>query len=194
MKKFISCFLACVVIMSCATTAFAADVNTSSNEQHDATAIVVDMNNIDVTKPCEITKEFKNDRGETVTLRAVYTPAEPTAVPMWSHDYEATVGTWTSYFDGSIIDGMSYEYDVSRSGSHWKISNARNLMAHCILSSIKDKSLTINRSTSTSTYPAEVMGMCTVEFIDTAIRHLISIDAWIKTTITDNGILTVSGN
>lgn len=59
MKKFISCFLACVVIMSCATTAFAADVNTSSNEQHDATAIVVDMNNIDVTKPCEITKEFK---------------------------------------------------------------------------------------------------------------------------------------
>ena len=62
------------------------------------------------------------------------------------------------------------------------------------MSSIKDKSLTINRSTSTSTYPAEVMGMCTVEFIDTAIGHLISIDAWIKTTITDNGILTVSGN
>ena len=85
------------------------------------------------------------------------------------------------------------DYDVSRSGSHWKISNARNLKAHCILSTIKDKSLTINRSTSTSTYPAEVMGMCTVELIDTPIGHVMSIDAWIKTTISDSGTLTVSG-
>ena len=113
---------------------------------------------------------------------------------MWSHSYEATVGTWTSYFDGSIIDGMSYQYDVSRSGTHWKISNARNHVAYCILSTIRDKSLTINRAVSTSTYPAEVMGMCTVEVIDTPIGNLMTVDAWIKTTISDSGVLTVSGN
>lgn len=190
MRKITSLLLALVLVLSMCIPAFAAEVVTDTDEA----TIVVDMNNIDVSQPYEITKEFVNDRGETVTLRAVYTPAEPTAVPMWSHSYEATVGTWTSYFDGSIIDGMSYQYDVSRSGTHWKISNARNHVAHCILSTIRDKSLTINRAVSTPTYPAEVMGMCTVEVIDTPIGNLMTVDAWIKTTISDSGVLTVSGN
>ncbi len=190
MKKITSLLLALVLVFSMCIPVFATEVVTDTDEA----TIVVDMNNIDVSQPYEITKEFVNDRGETVTLRAVYTPAEPTAVPMWSHSYEATVGTWTSYFDGSIIDGMSYQYDVSRSGTHWKISNARNHVAHCILSTIRDKSLTINRAVSTPTYPAEVMGMCTVEVIDTPIGNLMTVDAWIKTTISDSGVLTVSGN
>lgn len=152
------------------------------------------MNDIDVTQPYEITKEYVNDRGETVTIKAVYTLAEPTAVPMWSHDHDATVGTWASFYDGSFMDAMSYEYDVSKSGSHWRIYKARNLTVRCLLSTIKDKSLTINRSTSTSTYPAEVMGMCTIELMDTPIGHVASVDTWIKTTISDSGTLTVSGN
>ncbi len=195
MKKFISSMFACLIVMGYTTTAFAAyDLSNEEVITDNDTAIVVDMNDIDVTKPHEITKEYVNDHGETVTLRAVYTPVDPTVAPMWSNKYDATVGTWTSYYDGGILNGMSYDYDVSKSGSHWKISNARNLTAHCILSSITDKSLTINRSTSTSVYPAEVIGICTVEFIDTPIGHVSSIDAWIKTTISDRGTLTVSGN
>ena len=99
MKKIASLLLALVLVFSVCIPVFATEVVTDTDEA----TIVVDMNNIDVSQPYEITKEFVNDRGETVTLRAVYTPAEPTAVPMWSHSYEATVGTWTSYFDGSIM-------------------------------------------------------------------------------------------
>lgn len=178
--------------------AFAADSETVATKSlvsvQDESAIVVDMNEIDITKPYEITKETINSRGETVTLKAVYTPAKPSIIPMWSHEYTASSGTWRSYYDGSIISGMSYEYDVSKYGTHWKISNARNLLAHAVLSTIRDKSLTINRSISAPSYPAEVMGVCTVDFIDTPIGHVVSMDAWIKTTISDGGTLTISGN
>jgi hypothetical protein len=89
---------------------------------------------------------------------------------------------------------MQYDFDVSRSGSHWKISNGRNLVAHAIISTIEGKSLKINRATSTSAYAAEIMGTCTIKVLDTPIGSAATIDAWIKTTINDSGTLTVSGN
>lgn len=196
MKKILCSLLACVMLFGTSTVAFAAESTPAGVPEDNDACIVVDFNEMDMTKPFEISTQYVNEQGETITIGAIYTPNEDweEITPMWSHDYEATVGTWTSYFDGSIIDGMSYQYDVSRSGSHWKISNARNFLAHCVLSTVRDKQLTINRATSTSSSPAEVMGICTVDVIDTPIGHVMSMDAWIKTTITDGGTLTVSGN
>ena len=87
---------------------------------------------------------------------------------------------------------MSYDFDVSMSGSHWKISNARNLIVGMPLTQISNKSLVIGRSISAIGMPAEVTGSCTLKRSVGVYNS--TIDAWIKTTVSDDGVLTVSGN
>ncbi len=54
--------------------------------------------------------------------------------------------------------------------------------------------MSINRSILSANYPAEIMGVCTVQVMDTSIGAVATIDAWIKTVISASGKLTVSGN
>ncbi|MDR2024953.1 MAG: hypothetical protein LBQ71_17310 [Hungatella sp.] len=193
-KKVICTLLVASLVLGANVIAFASEPTV--DKSHNA-ALEIDMNSdsFDVTKPYEVSKQIVNDRGETVTIGAVYTPNKDyNPYLRWSSSQNASVGTWTSYYDGSIACSMQYDFDVSRSGSHWKISNGRNLVAHAIISTIEGKSLKINRATSTSAYAAEIMGTCTIKVLDTPIGSAATIDAWIKTTINDSGTLTVSGN
>ena len=145
-------------------------------------------------------KQYINDFGVTITIGAVYIPAEETGeiVPFgaeeWSHSYQASEGTWTSYYKGVLIGEMNYDFDVSFTGKHWRISNARNLMVSAMVSEVLDKLLVINRDESYGTLPAEVMGSCTLKFINTPIGPVRTLQPWIKTTISDSGKLTVCGN
>lgn len=192
-KKMTTIILVCSMLWGNVSTAYAQEfpITEENNE------VTVDMNSdcFDVTQPYEVSKTIVNDDGKNIVIKAIYTPNEdynPTL--RWSSTKNATVGTWTSYYDGGIACSMSYSFDVSRSGSHWKISNGRNLVASAILSTIKNKKLSINRSISSANYPAEIMGVCTVQVMDTSIGAVATIDAWIKTVISDSGKLTVSGN
>jgi len=191
-KKFIGVVLS-ILLVGCNSVAAFAEEN-HGYEGEEAATIEVNFNEIDINKPYETSCEFVNDNGEQVTLRLVYTPEkEHNSMLRWSKEYDAKVGGWKAYYDG-ITTEMSYEFDMSKSGSHWKVSNARNHIASAALSSIKNKKLVVNRAISTKTYPAEIMGSCDVEILDTAIGHLMTVNAWIKTTVSDSGIVKISGN
>ena len=56
------------------------------------------------------------------------------------------------------VAGMDYRFDLSKSGSQWKISNARDLNTYCVGGTVEDESLAIGRATSTSSKAAEVTG------------------------------------
>ena len=189
MKRMISLLLTLALFMTMSVPAFAVDTT-----ETDEDSLLIDLNALDLSESIRIEKTIFDENGNEVTIGLSYTPEEPQVQPYWSKDYEATESTWTAYYNGFIINNMSYEFDVSKSGSHWKISNARNLTASHILATIENKSLTINRAISTPSYPAEVMGMCTVNLIETEIGTLRTWDAWIKSEITDDGVLTISGN
>lgn len=194
-KRLMGVFLLATMIFSNCLTAFASTEESGGNGEN--SQIIVDMDSIDITKPYEISKQYIDDDGNTVTVGAVYKPNPDYQVMphgKWSESHDATVGTWTSYYDGGIACSMSYDFDVERSESHWKISNGRNFSAHAILSTIDSKKLVINRSVSTATFPAEIVGSCTINLMDTQNGSVATIDAWIKTTVNDSGTLTVSGN
>lgn len=193
-RKIIGIFLVGIMVFGMNIVAFAAEPSVK-DEKNVEFEVDMDSENFDISEPYEVKKEIVNDNGDTVVIGAIYTP-NPEYNPnlRWSSTKNASVGTWTSYYDGGIACSMRYDFDVSRSGSHWKISNGRNLTASALLSTIEGKSLKINRSTSTSSYAAEIMGTCTVKVLDTQIGSAATIEAWIKTVINDSGKLTVSGN
>lgn len=176
------------------STAFAQEIPIT-DENHNELNIDMNSDCFDVTQPYEVSKTIVNDDGEKIVIGAIYTPNQDYNPKLrWSSTKNASVGTWTSYYDGGIACSMSYSFDVSRSGSHWKISNGRNLVANALLSTIESKKLSINRSISSANYPAEIMGVCSIKVLDTPIGSAATIDAWIKTVISDSGKLTVSGN
>lgn len=191
-KKILSLLVLVSMLLGSSMSVFAAPESPVDVED---SQIEVDMDSFDITQPYEISKQYTDEDGNVVTIGAIYEP-KPSIQPLikWNKTYKASVGTWTSYYDGSIVASMRYTFDVSRSGSHWKISNGRNLSANALLSTIEGKRLSINRSISTATYPAEIYGECTIKVLDTPIGSAATLDAWIKTTISDSGTLTVCGN
>ena len=120
-----------LMVVGSAFSALAAD----SPEQRQTFS--VDLNNFDESQPYSETLHFEKD-GQPVTVTLSYTP------PLTRDP--ATEGTWKSdAFWG--VAGMDYRFDLSKSGSQWKISNARDLNTYCV-----------GRATSTSSKAAEVTG------------------------------------
>lgn len=131
-----------LMVVGSAFSALAAD----SPEQRQTFS--VDLNNFDETQPYSETLHFEKD-GQPVTVTLSYTP------PLTRDP--ATEGTWKSdAFWG--VAGMDYRFDLSKSGSQWKISNARDLNTYCVGGTVEDESLAIGRATSTSSKAAEVTG------------------------------------
>lgn len=201
MKKVLCGLIASVLVIQSASVAFATtppDDGAIANSE----AIVLDFDKMDMSKPFQIEKQYTNDQGEKVTVGVIYTPApkedsKADASPfswIWSHTYDATEGTMTSYYDGSIISQMRYTYDLSKPAQHWVISNPRDLFVGALITDISNKSLVVNRSVSAIGKPAEITGSCTLRIGQTPIGAVSTVDAWIKTTISDDGKLTVSGN
>lgn len=118
-----------LMVVGSAFSALAAD----SPEQRQTFS--VDLNNFDESQPYSETLHFEKD-GQPVTVTLSYTP------PLTRDP--ATEGTWKSdAFWG--VAGMDYRFDLSKSGSQWKISNARDLNTYCVGGTVEDESLAIDR-------------------------------------------------
>lgn len=112
-----------LMVVGSAFSALAAD----SPEQRQTFS--VDLNNFDESQPYSETLHFEKD-GQPVTVTLSYTP------PLTRDP--ATEGTWKSdAFWG--VAGMDYRFDLSKSGSQWKISNARDLNTYCVGGTVEDE-------------------------------------------------------
>lgn len=152
------------------------------------------MNTLDLTHPITITKEQVKDNGEVVIITSEYTPNKHYNSNILSRGTgTASVGSWKTTVS-NIAGSMSFEYDLSKSGSSWKISNARNFSLSVVLSTISNKYLTINRSTSTASFPAEVYANADINVLDTTWGSGATVNAWIKVTVSNSGVITTTHN
>lgn len=74
MKRFVCGLIASVMLLGNGVVAFATekDLQTSTDEA----SIVIDLDQIDLSKPYKVEKQYINDAGDKVTIGAVYTPPE----------------------------------------------------------------------------------------------------------------------
>lgn len=156
----------------------------------------LDLNSMDFSKAFTIEETIIDENGNEAVLGLSFEPSkESEFYTAGSKTYDATTGTWRVYYNGGILAYMEYRFDVSKSGSQWKISNERDFDYHALFSKFSNEKLEINRSTSTSTYPAEIRGSVYVELFDTTwVGPIYSGTAWLKTTINSKRKLTVSWN
>ncbi len=191
--------LALVGALAFSFTTFAAESDHSTYDQNieisNDQISKIDMNKLDLALPITITKEQTKDNGEVVIITSKYTPNKNYNSNILLKDTtgNATVGSWKTTVS-NIAGSMSFEYDLSKSGSSWKISNARNFSLSVVLSTISNKSLTINRSTSTASYPAEVYANADINVLDTTWGSGATVNAWIKVTVSNSGVITTTHN
>lgn len=138
MKKLLSTILSLTLLFALSVPAFAAEQPTTTP----APAITVDLDNIDLTQPYSDTTVVYTDDNTPVTLTMEFTPAPQTR---GSSTNDASVGTWTSHYNDPI-SSMSYEFDLEKSGSQWKMTNARSHSYSGVLMSFSNPSLKISRS------------------------------------------------
>lgn len=186
MKKFLSVFLAASMIVCVSVPALANEPTISTDS-----ALEINYNEIDASKPYEISREFVNSEGEEVTVGLIFTPSVNNGARGSSTD-QASVGTWKSYYDGVTVN-LSYEFDMNKSGTHWNVSNMRHFNASSAIARISDKEYQIDRATSTARYPAELYASCMLEILDTGIvGPIATTNPWLKTTVSDAGVVTTS--
>lgn len=188
MKKFFSLILALVMTISLSVPAFAAE-NPDANGTPEL-QMQENLNEIDLSQFYTNTSTFYNEDGEPIIVTVEY---EPTPQARGSSTNEASVGTWTSKVNYGIIS-MSYKFDLTKSGSQWKMSNARNHEYSGLFCSFEDSSLTISRAVSTNTFPCEINARVDASVFDNAWIHLYS-GTWImSTTVNSSGTMTLTWN
>lgn len=143
-----------------------------------------DLNGMDISKPFSTTENFRDMNGIPVAIVITYSPAPQTR---GSSTTTASSGTWTSKASYGAIS-MSYQFDLAKSGSEWRISNGRNLNYSGVLCTFSNPNLSISRSVSTSTVPAEINGSVTGK---TAVNSAVCL---LTTKISHNGMVTTSWN
>lgn len=89
---------------------------------------------------------------------------------------------------------MSYQFDASKSGSHWVISNARNHDYNGVFMTFSNPKLGISRSTSTASFPAEVNASVDISVFDNQWVKLYNSKGIMYTQITDGGTMTLYWN
>ncbi len=191
MKKIISAIIISTVLMS--TSVFANEVSNSKTNQSievqnfsNAEKVIAtkDVSKLDLDKPYIEINEFTDENGDIVTITNTYVPNKLTK---GSSTNTASSGIWTSRCTTGIMS-MSYRFDLSKSGSSWKISNAREHLYSGLLTEFTNPLLKISRATSTSSYPAEVYATVQVEFAGSSSTCLL------RTSISNNGIMTTYWN
>jgi len=177
------------VINNAASTAYFEQGEVTALDNFETFGLEIDLNDLDLTQPFTMTQQFINADGEPVTIEYSFTPALQTR---WSSTYTAAVGTWT--FSYNSIASMSFQVDMERSGSQWKLSNARNHTYSAPFTTFSDAKLSISRAVSTSTFPAEVNASVVAKVFDNQWFALYTITAWFTVTVSSSGVVTFSGN
>ena len=185
MKRLLTLGLSIVMVFTLTTPVFAAESIADPQPVH---AITVDLDQVDFTKP--FTKSFQVDtRSETpATVTLEFTPAPQTR---GSSTNEASEGTWTSKYTIGIFS-MSYQFDLEKVRSQWRMSNPRNHMYSGLFTSFSDPSLEIVRAQSTDTFPCEIDANVTATYFDNQ-WITIGTDTWfLYTTVTHDGTMTLN--
>lgn len=201
LKRIFTLALTGALVFSSSTIVFAAESDYSNYKQNieisnEQISSEINMNTLDLTQPIKITKEQVKDNGEVVIVTSEFKPNKNYNSNILSRGTvtgTASVGSWKTTVS-NIAGSMSFEYDLSKSGSNWKISNARNFSLSVVLSTISNKSLTINRSTSTASFPAEVYANADINVLDTTWGSGATVNAWIKVTVSNSGVITTTHN
>lgn len=188
MKKFLSFVLSVVMICAISVPAFAAEPETLPLP--DNILLQEDLDNLDLTQPYTNTNTVYNEDGDPITVTVNFEPAPMTR---GSSTNEAYAGTWTSEVDYGIIQ-MSYKFDLEKSGSQWKMSNARNHEYRGLFCTFENDSLKITRAVSTNSLPCEINAKVDASVFDNAWVHLYS-GTWImETTVNSSGTMTLTWN
>ena len=182
MKKFLSIILSLAMIFTLSTTAFAAEP-----ADNRVPLMTVDLEEVDFTEPFTQTVQVETDDETPATFTLEFTPKPQTR---GSSSNEAHTGTWTSHYESGIFN-MSYQFDLEKSGTQWKMSNPRNHMYSGLFTSFSNPSLKIVRSVSTNTFPCEIDANVTATYFDNQ-WITIATDTWFMyTTVTHDGTMTV---
>ena len=183
-KKIMSVSLALIMCLSLSIPAFAVSAEDTNNP---AESISVDIQSIDTTRPHSYSKTF-NDNGKEVTIELIYEPSVQTR--SGSSETPAYEGTFTTKYTGVGI-GMSFKFDLSRSGSQWKISNARDHSYYGVATNFSDPSLKISRAISTNSYPAEVNSSVQASLV----AEIVYSTTWLlSATVSSSGVITTYWN
>jgi hypothetical protein len=147
----------------------------------------LDLESFDFTMPYTETHHFVDDKGTTSTLDLSFVPD----LPRGSSSNPASTGTWTSSYNAGIVS-MSYRFDVGRSGTQWTISNGRDHTYYAVFTSFSNPSLSISRSTSTASFPAEINARVEYAVFDNQwVGPIASGSCWMRTEITSGGTMTL---
>lgn len=173
-------------------TSFAASPEEESNLStarsiSEETLVEKDLNLLDLSMPYSETTQYTDEQGKLCTLTLNFTPAPQNR---GSSTNNASVGTWTSSFTAGIIN-MSYTFDLSKSGSQWVISNARNHKYSGAFMTFSNASLYISRSTSTASFPAEINASVFVSVFDNQWFVISQSTATMYTTVSSSGTMTL---
>lgn len=195
-SKLCSLAIAGSMMLGMSSTVFAADstatvtpqVNTPSNP----VIANVDLNSLDLNQPFSEKTSFTDQNGKPAVLTLSYTPATKSSKNLLSSN-QASAGTWTSTVNMAVIT-MSYTFDVSKSGSEWKISSPRALSYSGLFCTFSNSKLSVSHAISSSSIPAEIDASVDAEVFNNAWVHLYSATWTMNTTITHSGTMTVNHN
>lgn len=184
MKKSIRyLFLLCVLLLS-TTKTYAATPN-EHLDLLDETKQNIELNHFDFNDPYFETTTYGNE-DEEITITTTYLPSLTKET--------ASVGVWKSEVRHKILGVTvmvhSFRYDVSKSGSQWKISNPRDHSYSAPFTTFADPKLSVGRAVSTSSLPAEASASVYINVFDNSWVTVMSGTKGLRVTITSGGTLS----
>lgn len=191
--------LLCVTICLVMVLGMSSNVFAKEKKPPKAGGISINTNlkSMDLSRAYSKTYSFTDSQGELVTLELNYTPSSSNDSgigTLGTVTNPASVGTWTSTVNYSGLLSMSYKFDLDKSGSQWKMSNARSHTYSGLFCKFYNNNLKISRALSTSTYPCEINGSVDAHVFDNAWIPLYTATMLMTTTVNSSGTMTLTWN
>lgn len=189
-KKLFGVASMALLLLVCLSTTALAEENSGENSISNGTmASQIDLNEVDLNESFSLTENYTDSNGTLITIISEFEPCPQTR---GSSTSTASVGSWKSSVTYGYIE-MSYEFDLSKSGSQWKISNGRNFYYSGYFCTFSNPSLKIARAVSTSTYPAEIDAAVTASVGTSSINTGDTV-CLLNTKVSSSGTVTTTWN